>query len=152
MNQVRRAAVTGTRARCDLLVHGTSSRGVGSSEVVSSFWERIQARDWEGLGRLLAEDFVVEWPDLKQRIRGRQNFVEFNRTYPEGWTIEVLGIIAEGETVVSEVRVPHAERGIFYVISVLKVEGDRIVSGREYWLKEHQEELPAERAHLFEPM
>jgi limonene-1,2-epoxide hydrolase len=119
---------------------------------VSRFWERIQARDWQGVSRLLADDFAVEWPDVKQRIRGRQNFVEFNRTYPEGWTIEVLEIIAEGETVVSEVRVPHAERGIFYVISVLRVEGDRIVSGREYWLKECHERLPAERAHLFEAM
>ena len=118
--------------------------------MVTEFWERIQARDWEGLGRLLSDDFCVEWPDARVRIRGRANFIEFNRTYPEGWTIEVLGIVADGNTVVSEVRVPHTEQGIYYVLSILNVEGDRATGGREYWLKDHEEELPAERAGLFE--
>ncbi|HEY6604951.1 MAG TPA: nuclear transport factor 2 family protein [Gaiellaceae bacterium] len=121
-------------------------------EVVVEFWDRIQARDWDGLGRLLSDDFVVDWPDTRVRIRGRENFVEFNRSYPEGWTIDVLGIVAEGNTVVSEVRVPHTEQGIYFVLSILNVDGDRVVGGREYWLEEHEEELPAERARLFEPM
>jgi ketosteroid isomerase-like protein len=121
-------------------------------EVVVEFWDRIQARDWDGLGRLLSDDFVVDWPDTRVRIRGRENFVEFNRSYPEGWTIDVRGIVAEGNTVVSEVRVPHTEQGIYYVLSILKVDGDQVVGGREYWLEEHEEELPAERARLFESM
>jgi ketosteroid isomerase-like protein len=125
---------------------------VQPSEVVSEFWARIQARDWEGLGDLLAEDFAVEWPDTRLRIRGRQNFVDFNQTYPEGWKIEVLGSVAQAETVVSEVRVPHTQQGIYYVISILTVEGDRIVRGREYWLEEHTAEPTAERARFFEPM
>lgn len=120
--------------------------------VVAEFWRRIQSRDWVGLGDLLREDFTVEWPDTRLRIRGRESFVEFNRTYPEGWTIEVLAIVADGNTVVSEVRVPHTERGIFYVLSVLQVEGERLLSGREYWLQEHEEDLPAERARFFERM
>jgi len=121
-------------------------------EVVAAFWDRIQARDWDGLARLLSDDFAVEWPDTRRRIRGRENFVEFNRTYPEGWTIEVLGIVADGNTVVSEVRVPHVDQGINYVISIMQVEGDRLTGGREYWLLEHEEEVPAERARFFEPM
>jgi len=121
-------------------------------DVVVAFWDRIQARDWDGLSRLLSDDFVVEWPDARLRIRGRENFVEFNRTYPEGWKIEVLGMVAEGQTVVSEVRVPHTEQGIYYVLSVLSVDGDRVAGGREYWLEDHQEELPPERARFFEPM
>ena len=121
-------------------------------EVVVEFWRRIQARDWDGLGLLLAEDFSVDWPDTRLRIRGRQNFVEFNRAYPEGWTIEVLAIVADGDTVVSEVRVPHTELGVFYVLSIMHVDREQLVGGREYWLQEHDEELPAERAHLFEPM
>jgi ketosteroid isomerase-like protein len=125
---------------------------VQPSEVVSEFWARIQARDWEALSDLLAEDFSVEWPDARLRIRGRKNFVDFNRTYPEGWTIEVLGTVAQAETVVSEVRVPHTQQGIYYVISILTVDGDHIVRGREYWLEERTREPAAERARFFEPM
>jgi hypothetical protein len=94
----------------------------------------------------------VDWPDTRLRIRGRQNFVEFNRTYPEGWTIEVLAIIADGDTVVSEVRVPHRQLGIFYVLSILHMDGKQLAGGREYWLKEHEEDPPAERARLIESM
>lgn len=118
--------------------------------MVAEFWRRMQARDWNGLGLLLSEDFSVDWPDTRLRIRGREDFVEFNRTYPEGWAIEVLSIIADGETVVSEVRVPHTELGIFYVLSVLHVQGDYLVGGREYWLQGHEEDLSGERARLCE--
>ena len=67
-------------------------------EVVSQHWERMQARDWDGLGELLADDFVVEWPNARLRIRGRENYVGFNRTYPEGWSIELLRIVSAGST------------------------------------------------------
>jgi hypothetical protein len=119
-------------------------------EVVGAFWDRIQARDWTGLGRLLSDDFVVDWPDTRLRIRGRETYVEFNRTYPEGWTIEVVGIVADGSTVVSEVRVPHTEQGVYYVLSILHVDGDHLVGGREYWLQEHEEDVAAARARFFE--
>jgi SnoaL-like domain len=73
-------------------------------EVVAQLWSRVQARDWVGVGDLLAEDFVLEWPHDLVRLRGREHFVEFNRSYPEGWSIEVLRIVSEGSTVVSEVN------------------------------------------------
>ena len=121
-------------------------------EVVAELWRRIQARDWSGVGELLAEDFVLEWPHDLVRLRGRANFVEFNRSYPEGWSIEVLRVVAQGNTVVSEVRVPHPTVGPYYALSFFDVDGGRIVSGREYWVREAYEEPPGERARWFEPM
>ena len=122
------------------------------SEIVAELWRRIQARDWDGVGELLAEDFVLEWPHERVRIRGRANFVEFNRTYPEGWSIEVLRIVAEGDTAVSEVRVPHPTVGPYYALSFLEAEGGRLARGREYWVPERYEEPGPERARWFEPM
>lgn len=118
--------------------------------VVTEFWRRLQARDWDGVGELLADDLVIEWPDTRLRIRGREKFLAFNREYPEGWTIEVLGIVAQGSTVVSEVRVPHSERGVFYVTAIVDVRDGVIEAGREYWLKEEPEALSEERARYFE--
>jgi SnoaL-like domain len=87
------------------------NRAVESSEIVAELWSRIEARDWDGVGEQLADDFVLEWPNARIRLRGRTSFVEFNRSYPEGWSIEVLRIVAEGNTAVSEVRVPHPTVG-----------------------------------------
>lgn len=70
------------------------------------------------------------------RIRGRANFVDFNRSDPEGWSIEVLQIVAEGSTVVSEVRVPHPTVGPYYALSFFQVDEGRITSTREYWVVE----------------
>ncbi|MBW8741719.1 MAG: nuclear transport factor 2 family protein, partial [Acidobacteria bacterium] len=81
------------------------------AQVVAELWGRVQARNWFGVGELLAEDFVLEWPHDLVRLRGGPNFVEFNRSYPEGWSIEVLRIVAQGNTVVSDVRVPHPTVG-----------------------------------------
>ena len=59
-----------------------------------------------GVGELLAEDFVLDRPQNLVRLRGRAKFV-VQPQLPEGWSIEVLRIFAQGNTVVSEVRVPH---------------------------------------------
>src|SRR5439155_14661290 len=72
-------------------------RAVEPGEVVAQLWRRIQARDWFGVGELLAEDFVLEWPHDRVRLRGRANFLEFNRSYPEGWSIELLRIVVQGD-------------------------------------------------------
>jgi ketosteroid isomerase-like protein len=128
------------------------NRAVESSAIVAELWSRIQARDWDGVGELLAEDFVLEWPNAQIRLRGRTSFVEFNRSYPEGWSIEVLRIVAEGNTAVSEVRVPHPTVGPYYALSFLEVEGGRLTRGREYWVEERSEKPAPERARWFEPM
>jgi ketosteroid isomerase-like protein len=125
--------------------------GQEPAEVVEQLWNRIQARDWVGVGELLVEDFVLEWPHDLVRLRGRTNFVEFNRSYPEGWSIEVLRIVAQGNTVVSEVRVPHPTVGPHYALSFYEVDGGRVVSCREYWVMEAYAEPVGERVQWFEP-
>jgi ketosteroid isomerase-like protein len=125
---------------------------VEPSDVVAELWRRIQARDWDAVGELLVEDFVLEWPNALVRIRGRTNFVELNRRYPEGWSIEVLRIVKEGNTAVSEVRVPHPTVGPYYAISFFEAEGDRLTRGREYWVEERYEKPTPERERWFEPM
>jgi ketosteroid isomerase-like protein len=119
-------------------------------EVVTEFWRRIEARDWGGVGELVAEDCVIDWPETSERIRGRHNFVELNRNYPEGWSIDLLSVVAEGGSAVSEVRVPHPEIGLHYVASFFDVEDGRIVAGREYWVRVTDEEPPAWRAQWTE--
>jgi SnoaL-like domain len=117
---------------------------------VAELWGRIQARDWDGVGELLAEDFELEWPSAGLRLRGRTNFVEFNRRYPEGWSIEVLRIVEGGDAAVSEVRVPHPTVGPHYALSFFEIEGGLLARAREYWVEERHEEPPPDRARWFE--
>ncbi|MER7758657.1 nuclear transport factor 2 family protein [Streptomyces sp. NPDC097619] len=116
-----------------------------ASRVVESLWERIQARDWAGVAELLAEDAVVDWPVTGERITGRENYVAVNREYPEGWSIRVLRIVAEGDRVASEVEVPHEGIGVFRAASFWTVREGRIVRGTEYWTGVGSESRPAWR-------
>ncbi|MFR9726711.1 nuclear transport factor 2 family protein [Streptomyces sp. MS19] len=103
------------------------------SEIVREFWNRMGARDWDGLRELMADGVVIDWLASGERFAGRENIVGVNAAYPLGWSIEVLSVVADGETVASEVAVPHETLGDFRVASFWTVRDGRIVSGREYW-------------------
>jgi ketosteroid isomerase-like protein len=130
---------------------GTIS-GMEPMSVVRELWDRIQARDWAGVGELLAEDAVVEWPVSGERIVGRDNYVSINAQYPEGWSIHVLRIVADGEMVVSEVDVPHVDMGEFRVVSFWIVRDGLIAQGREYWTTPGADEAPQWRAQYVQRM
>jgi ketosteroid isomerase-like protein len=118
------------------------------SEVVEELWRRIQARDWDGAADLVAEDAVIDWPHSRERMRGK-NFIEVNRIYPEGWSVEVLRVLDLGDIVVSEVRVPH-DTSEFWASSFFEVRNGKIVGGREYWVESSTHDVPQWRAHLVE--
>jgi ketosteroid isomerase-like protein len=121
-----------------------------ASKVVRLMWDRMQERDWEGLAALLADGVVVEWPVSGERIVGRENYVRINAEYPEGWEIRVLRIVAEGDTVVSEVEVPHETMGVHRVASFWTVREGAIVAGREYWTEVGADPSPEWRAGYVE--
>ncbi|MEZ0067221.1 ketosteroid isomerase-like protein [Streptacidiphilus sp. MAP12-20] len=123
-----------------------------SSGVVEALWDRIQARDWSGVADLVAEDAVVEWPVSAERIVGSRNFVAVNREYPEGWSIRVLRVVADGDEVASEVEVLHGHLGVFRAASFWTVRQGRIERGREYWTSPGADPRPEWRAGLVEPM
>ncbi|MEU6298549.1 nuclear transport factor 2 family protein [Streptomyces erythrochromogenes] len=123
-----------------------------SSKVVQALWDRIQARDWDGVAALVAEDAVVEWPVSGERIVGGKNYVAVNREYPEGWSIRVLRIVAAGDEVVSEVEVPHEGVGVFRAASFWTVRDGRIVRGTEYWTTNGADPRPQWRVPFVEPM
>jgi ketosteroid isomerase-like protein len=116
-----------------------------SAEPVRLLWERMEARDWDGVAAQLHEDVVVDWPSTGERMRGRDNYVAVQREYPEGWHIEVLRIVDGGDEVASEVRVEQDGKR-FYASSFFEVADGRIARAVEYWTGGEAEEPPAWRA------
>ncbi|NED94376.1 nuclear transport factor 2 family protein [Phytoactinopolyspora alkaliphila] len=121
-------------------------------KVVEALWERIEERDWAGVGDLVAEDAVIEWPASGERIVGRTNFVAVNSEYPEGWSIRVLRIVADGDDVVAEVEVPHVSMGVFRAASFWTVRDGQVVHGREYWTSVGGDPAPEWRRRYVEPL
>jgi ketosteroid isomerase-like protein len=105
-----------------------------NTAVVRRLWTLFQARDWDAAEALVHPDIVVDWPDTRERMRGRANFMAVQRNYPEPWgTIEIRRVIGRNDLVVAEIAV-HDARGTTFAISFAELEAGRIVRAVEYWV------------------
>ncbi|MEU6866063.1 nuclear transport factor 2 family protein [Streptomyces sp. NPDC046876] len=122
-------------------------------KVVAQLWERIDARDWHGVSRLIAEDAVIEWPVSGERIVGRANFIAVNSddAYADERSVEVLRILADGDLVVTEVEIPQ-DHVVYRAVSLWTVKDGEIVGAREYWTSPGQDPAPRWRAGYVEPL
>ncbi len=70
-------------------------------KVVEAFWACANSRDWDGFGALLADDVLYEIPQTRERVRGREAYVRFNAAYPEGWSVTIERLVADGDQAVT---------------------------------------------------
>ncbi|MCX4692437.1 nuclear transport factor 2 family protein [Streptomyces sp. NBC_01408] len=122
-------------------------------KVVAQLWERIEARDWDGVARLIAEDAVIEWPVSGERIVGRANFIAVNSDdgYSDERSVELLRILADGDLVVTEVEMPQ-DHVLYRAVSLWTVRNGEVVSAREYWTSPGQDPAPRWRAGYVESL
>ncbi|KOU62276.1 hypothetical protein ADK55_09065 [Streptomyces sp. WM4235] len=121
--------------------------------VVARLWERIEARDWDGVAELIAEDAVIEWPVSGERIVGRANFIAVlsDDADTDEASVEVLRILADGDLVVSEVEIPQ-DHVVYRAVSLWTVRDGEVVGAREYWTSPGQDPAPRWRAGYVEPL
>jgi ketosteroid isomerase-like protein len=101
-------------------------------QLVIELWRRMGHFDFEGAGELLHDDYVCEWPQSRERIRGRDNFVALNANYPGRWTDEVKRVIVESDQVVSEVMLTWENRTVM-VMSFYEIRDGKIYREADYW-------------------
>jgi ketosteroid isomerase-like protein len=111
----------------------------------------MATNDFHSVKAVLAEDFVVEWPQSKERIRGGDNFARMNAEYPSTgrWTFRINRLVASGDSVVTQVSVSDDTQAA-EPISFFTVAAGRIVSMVEYWPEPFA--APENRRHLVESM
>ena len=120
--------------------------------VVREFWRLMASNDFESVRAVLADDFVLEWPQSKERIRGGANFARMNAEYPSRtgrWSFRIDTLVAAGDSVVTQVGITDGEQSAV-ALSFFTVAGGRIVRLVEWWPEPYV--APAHRRHLVEPM
>jgi ketosteroid isomerase-like protein len=78
---------------------------------------------------------VIDWPCSGERIVGREDFAAVQARYPTRtgrWSFDVHRIVAEGDTVVSEVTVTDGEQAA-RVVAFSILDGAEITRQIEYW-------------------
>ena len=122
-----------------------------SAAVVHEFWRLMATNDFASVASVLAPNFVLEWPQSNERIRGPERFATMNAEYPAHgpWQFAINRVVAAASEVVTDVSVTdgvqHAR-----AISFFTVVGGRITRLVEYWPEPFA--ARADRAHLTEPL
>lgn len=115
-----------------------------ASAVVGDFFEAMQRRDWSAAEALVAGELSVWWPVTLERFEGKA-FVDMNRAYPEGWSIDVAEVLEAGDRVAARVRVDQ-DQTTYWCFGFYTVADGAISDAVEGWLVEGGEEAPAWRA------
>lgn len=68
-----------------------------TKRLIATFLDSLERRDWPGFEAILDHEVVYEMPQSRERIRGRQGYVQFNRDYPGDWHLSPHRIIAEDD-------------------------------------------------------
>jgi len=58
-------------------------------------WQAGNARDWVAFAALLSPELVYEVPQTRERVRGREAYVDFFRTWPGNWRADIQKILVE---------------------------------------------------------
>ena len=115
------------------------------------FWDLMATNDFHAVGAVLTDDFVLEWPQSNERIRGATNFALLNTEYPAhgAWSFTVNRVVASDHEVVSDVSVTDGVQQA-QAISFFTIENGKIARIVEYWPNSY--DAPYDRSHLVEPL
>lgn len=105
-----------------------------SKELIEQFWQTMESNDFYAVAQLLHDDFVVEWVQSGERIRGRENFAKLNTAYPtQGtWHFTINSIVADGDEVVTDVSVTDGTLND-RVITFSTIRDGKIWKQVEFW-------------------
>ena len=70
---------------------------------IETYFQTLNARDWTGFAAVLHSDVVYELPQTRERVRGREAYLDFNLTFPGDWTLEVVRVIADDARAAAEI-------------------------------------------------
>ena len=122
-----------------------------AENTVREFWRLMATNDFASVKQVLAETFVLEWPQTNELIRGPENFARINSEYPaQGrWSFNIKRLVASATEAVTHVAVTDGTQ-VAEAISFFHVEGGRVIRLVEYWPESYAP--PSNRAHLTEPL
>lgn len=115
---------------------------------VRAYWDTAERRDWAAFSDLLADDVVYDLPQTRERVRGRSEYVRFNREFPGDWHITVDQVVADEVRAVSWVTATVDGQSTPAITFFEFDAGGLIRAVTDFWPEPY--DPPAGREHLVE--
>ena len=87
----------------------------------------MNARDWDGVARLLDGGFSAVWPQTGERIPTLAAYVGLNQAYPGVWKIKVQSVDPSPDGAVLRARITNGDE-VVHAIGFYRIIGGRILS------------------------
>jgi limonene-1,2-epoxide hydrolase len=135
-------------------VRPTATGGIDTTEAeVRAMIEDHFAASTDDIVRasqIYADDAVLEFPQGKERIRGRADIIAFRSAYPARVTFRLHRTIGRQDLWVNEYEIRYDDGDPLHVVGIMEFTGGKVVRERIYFGQPW--EPPAWRARWVEPM
>ena len=137
------------------------------SRAIAENYCRALPANFDVLGRLQHDDFVQEFPQSGEVIRGRENFRRAHESYPGGTPLnevqQVIGtedrwvmaptftfvrLVGAGDTFVAESEATYPDGSEYHVVTIIEIRDAKVLRARTYFAAPF--EAPAWRANWTE--
>ena len=95
-------------------------------------WAASDADDFAGEHQIYADDAILEYPQSRERIRGRQRIQASRMAQPDRKRFAVRRILGAGELWISELVLTYDDRPV-HVVSIMEFERDQVVRETQYF-------------------
>lgn len=121
----------------------------GTVALLSAYVERMEARDWEGLGELLHPDVVYRLPQTREVVTGRNAYLRWNREYPDGWHLRLAEAYGDQTGGAARVEANVDDEHVTALVFV-RVSGGVLTEITDWWPTAY--DPPPGREHLSTPL
>jgi SnoaL-like domain len=106
---------------------------VDQPAVIDRYWEAVRERDLEAVRACVTDDFVEDWPQSGERIRGIDNWHRMATAHPTYPSVTPVRTVGEGDLWVTEALFDYGGGDPWRVCAILELAGDRIARVTEYF-------------------
>jgi SnoaL-like domain len=101
----------------------------GTRSTVERYWRLVGAGDWEGATALMHHDFVEEWPQSGERLRGTGNWLSMITAHPNPPAITAIQTWGGDDLYVTHAAFDYAGDGSppWQVLAVMEFRDGKIV-------------------------
>ncbi len=119
-------------------------------QTVERLYSSISNKDWNSMREFFHEDFVQEWPQSGERIRGVDDSLSINQSYPDFPNIDVRRLVSGGDLVAAEVTLNYPQAGTYHGVSIFEFRDGKVVKETDYFAQPF--EAPEWRSKWVEKM
>jgi ketosteroid isomerase-like protein len=110
---------------------------MSNHQKIERYFQTANARDWAEFATVLHPNVVYELPQTRERVRGREAYLDFNITFPGAWTIEVSRVIADDVRGAAEI-VLRVDSQAMPALVFFEFTDDLIARVTDYWPESYE--------------